>query len=45
MKRQRIAEQNKGIGRPRVGGAFELVDMFGKKVTAEDFKGRYLLVS
>jgi hypothetical protein len=45
MERKRVAEATKGIGRPKVGGAFELVDTEGKPFTNEDMKGRYALVS
>jgi hypothetical protein len=45
MERKRVAEATKGIGRPKVGGAFELVDMDGKPFTHENLKGRYALVS
>ncbi len=45
MERKRVAEATKGIGRPKVGGAFELVDTEGKPFTHEDLKGRYALVS
>lgn len=31
-------------GEPTIGGAFELVDHWGRKVTDQDFRGRYLLV-
>ncbi|KAF6812335.1 Protein SCO1, mitochondrial [Colletotrichum sojae] len=44
MERKRIAESTKGIGRPKVGGAFELIDQDGNKFTSEDMKGRYALV-
>ncbi len=45
MERKRVAEATKGIGRPKVGGAFELVDTEGKPFTDENLKGRYALVS
>jgi hypothetical protein len=45
MERKRVAEATKGIGRPKVGGAFELVDTEGKPFTHENLKGRYALVS
>lgn len=45
MERKRVAEATKGIGRPKVGGAFELVDKEGKPFTDENLKGRYALVS
>jgi protein SCO1/2 len=44
MQRKRIAEANKGIGRPKVGGPFELVDQDGKPFTSEMMKGKYSLV-
>ena len=44
MARARIAEANKGIGKPLVGGAFHLVDHNGKDFTQEDLKGKYSLV-
>lgn len=45
MQRKRIAEATKGVGRPKVGGDFELVDQDGKPFTSADMKGRYSLVS
>ncbi|KAJ2893952.1 Protein SCO1 mitochondrial [Zalerion maritima] len=44
MKQKRMAEANKGYGKPRVGGEFELVDTQGNTFTDEDLKGRYSLV-
>lgn len=44
MARKRIAEQTKGVGKPKVGGPFELVDQDGKKFTSKDMEGRYTLV-
>ncbi|KAK4102999.1 SCO1 protein [Parathielavia hyrcaniae] len=44
MQRKRIAESTKGVGRPKVGGPFELMDQNGNKVTEQDLKGRYSLV-
>lgn len=45
MQRVRVAEATKGVGRPKVGGVFELVDHDGKAFTSEDMKGKYALVS
>lgn len=45
MHSKRIAESNKGVGRPKVGGPFELIDQNGNTVTDQDLKGRYSLVS
>lgn len=45
LERQRVVEAAKGVGKPRVGGPFELVDQEGKKFTEEDIKGGYSLVS
>ncbi|KAF2105105.1 SCO1 protein [Rhizodiscina lignyota] len=44
LERKRIADQTKGIGRPKVGGPFDLVDQNGKRFTSEDMKGKYALV-
>ncbi|KAK0392872.1 hypothetical protein NLU13_2366 [Sarocladium strictum] len=44
MRRKRIAEATKGVGRPKVGGPFELTDHNGKPFTSEMMKGRYSLV-
>ncbi|SPN99965.1 probable SCO1 protein precursor [Cephalotrichum gorgonifer] len=44
MRRKRIAEANKGSGKPSVGGPFELLDHHGNPFTQEDLKGRYSLV-
>ncbi|CAD6446123.1 32842bd1-5ffd-43e4-bdae-be39f8ed4b5e [Sclerotinia trifoliorum] len=44
MERKRVAEAAKGVGRPKVGGPFELVDHKGGKFSSEDMKGKYSLV-
>jgi protein SCO1/2 len=44
MERKRVAEAAKGVGRPKVGGPFELVDHEGRRFTDKDMKGRYSLV-
>jgi protein SCO1/2 len=33
-----------GMGRPQIGGPFELVDQRGEPMRDEDFRGRYMLV-
>ena len=45
MERKRIAEAAKGVGRPKVGGKFELIDTEGRNFSSEDLKGRFSLVS
>lgn len=40
----RIAEAAKGVGRPKVGGAFNLVDQNGQPYTQSDLLGKYSLV-
>ncbi|MCJ1397605.1 Cu-binding protein [Xylographa trunciseda] len=46
MERQRIAEASKGVGKPKVGGKFELVDQDGRKWSSEEeMGGRFSLVS
>ncbi len=44
MERKRIAEATKGIGKPKVGGEFDLVDHNGNKFTSKDMLGKYALV-
>ncbi|GIZ38050.1 hypothetical protein CKM354_000147700 [Cercospora kikuchii] len=44
MSRARIAEANKGIGKPLVGGPFHLIDHHGNEYTEENLKGKYSLV-
>ena len=44
MERKRIATATKGIGKPKVGGPFELVDTNGKPFSNEDMKDKYGLV-
>ena len=46
MERKRIADASKGVGKPKVGGKFELVDQEGKDFSSEErMKGRFSLVS
>ncbi|KAJ4384264.1 Cu-binding protein [Didymella sp. IMI 355093] len=44
MARKRIAEQTKGVGKPKVGGPFSLVDQDGKVFSSNDMMGKYSLV-
>ncbi|KAI0385046.1 SCO1 protein [Hypomontagnella monticulosa] len=44
MQRKRVAEAAKGVGKPKVGGAFELIDHEGRVFSSEDLKGRYSLI-
>ncbi|TWU72992.1 Cu-binding protein [Metarhizium rileyi] len=44
MQRKRIADASKGVGRPKVGGPFELIDQNGKPFNSEMMKGKYSLV-
>nr|OQO27080.1 hypothetical protein B0A51_08336 [Rachicladosporium sp. CCFEE 5018] len=44
MSRARIAEANKGIGKPLVGGPFTLTDHNNKPFTNDNLKGKYSLV-
>jgi len=44
MERKRIADATKGVGRPKVGGPFQLVDQNGKPFTEQNMKGKYALV-
>lgn len=45
MHQKRVAEATKGVGRPKVGGDFELVDQDGRPFSNADLLGRYSLVS
>lgn len=44
MSRKRITEQNKGLGKPLVGGPFTLIDHHGKPYNEQNLKGKYALV-
>ncbi|KAF1831770.1 SCO1 protein [Decorospora gaudefroyi] len=44
MARKRIAEQTKGIGKPKVGGPFQLIDQDGRPFSSDDMLGKYALV-
>ena len=44
MTRQRIADTSKGMGKPKVGGAFALTDQHGRPFTDQDLRGKYALV-
>ncbi|OQO03223.1 hypothetical protein B0A48_11479 [Cryoendolithus antarcticus] len=44
MSRARIAEANKGIGKPLVGGPFTLTDHNNEPFTNDNLKGKYSLV-
>jgi len=44
VERKKIAEATKGIGKPKVGGPFELIDQDGRPFSSEDMKNKYALV-
>lgn len=44
MARLRIREASKGVGKPRIGGPFSLMDQDGKRFTSEELKGKFTLV-
>jgi protein SCO1/2 len=44
MARKRIADQTKGMGKPKVGGPFKLVDQDGNPFSSDDMLGKYSLV-
>jgi len=44
LARLRIREASKGVGKPRIGGPFSLIDQDGKRFTSEDLKGKFTLV-
>ncbi|MCJ1274257.1 Cu-binding protein [Puttea exsequens] len=43
MERKRIRDASKGVGRPKVGGKFELVDQEGRAFSEGDLKGGFSL--
>jgi protein SCO1/2 len=45
IERKKVANATKGIGKPKVGGPFSLVDHNGRPFTQEDLLGKYTLVS
>lgn len=45
MERRRVAEASKGMGRPKVGGEFELLDMLGGAFGSGALRGGFSLVS
>ena len=45
MNRLRIAEENKSVGNPRVGGPYNLIDHNGNNVTQDTYGGAHTLVS
>ncbi|KAL8387524.1 hypothetical protein RB595_009845 [Gaeumannomyces hyphopodioides] len=44
MRKKRIAESTKGIGKPKIGGDFSLIDQHGRPFSSTDLRGRYSLV-
>jgi hypothetical protein len=45
MRRKRIADATKGVGKAKVGGPFNLTDHNGQSFSSEDVKGKYQIVS
>ena len=39
-----VAEENKSVGAPRIGGPYSLVDHFGSAVTQDTYAGKHTLV-
>ncbi len=44
IERKKIADAAKGVGKPKVGGKFELVDQMGRTWTEASLKGGFTLV-
>ncbi|KLU83445.1 hypothetical protein MAPG_02505 [Magnaporthiopsis poae ATCC 64411] len=44
MRKKRIADSTKGIGKPKIGGDFSLTDQHGRPFSSADLRGRYSLV-
>lgn len=45
MDRKRIAEASKGVGKPKIGGPFDLIDEKGESFSDRDLKGGFSIVS
>lgn len=45
LERKKIADAAKGVGKPKVGGKFELMDQSGRTWTEGNLKGGFTLVS
>ncbi|KAI5299822.1 Cu-binding protein [Ascosphaera atra] len=44
LERERVAQLTKGVGKPKVGGPFELKDLKGNTFTEKDLEGKYSFV-
>ncbi|KAG7869326.1 hypothetical protein KL918_000871 [Ogataea parapolymorpha] len=44
LKLRREAEQNRGVGKPLIGGPFNLIDTEGKPFTQENLKGKFSII-
>ena len=44
MYRKKTREASKGVGKPRIGGDFDLTTQNGQRFTSEDMKGKFSLV-
>ncbi|KAJ1976515.1 Cu-binding protein [Dimargaris xerosporica] len=38
------AREDQAVGKPRIGGPFDLIDQDGQRVTSQDFLGKFMLV-
>ncbi|KAG7892886.1 hypothetical protein KL936_001060 [Ogataea polymorpha] len=44
LKLRREAEQNRGVGKPLIGGPFNLIDTEGRPFTQENLKGKFSII-
>ncbi|KAI4221731.1 MAG: hypothetical protein L6R36_006684 [Xanthoria steineri] len=44
LQRKKIADSSKGVGKPKVGGKFEMIDQEGRPWTEQNIKGGFTLV-
>ena len=44
VQRKKIADSSKGVGKPKVGGKFEMIDQEGRPWTEQNIKGGFTLV-
>ena len=44
LERLQETKLGKSVGRPDIGGPFELIDHFGRKVSDKDFRGKWMFI-
>jgi len=44
LQRLQETKQGKAVGKPDIGGPFELIDHFGRKTSDKDFRGKWMFI-